>query len=182
MGRRNERTCVAEDMDQYPRSTAMSKPVIVPRIAKTSTLAEGKRQCDHMMREGFVWLTPYSSVTAPCCQSWSSSPSASGPPAKTVGGRVWRPPWSSYAAAARTAASMTETLARLEDQLTGASLTERREAFLQSLGKGSLVFLPRYRQRVIVHKLDHDRRMLVARMGSMKVKVSFDEVTPYESL
>lgn len=80
------------------------------------------------------------------------------------------------------AASMTETLARLEDQLTGASLTERREAFLQSLGKGSLVFLPRYRQRVIVHKLDHDRRMLVAKMGSMKVKVSFDEVTPYESL
>ena len=30
---------------------------------------------------------------------------------------------------------MTETLARLEDQLTGASLTER-EGFLQSLGKG----------------------------------------------
>ena len=48
--------------------------------------------------------------------------------------------------------------------------------------EGSLVFLPRYRQRVIVHKLDHDRRMLVAKMGSMKVKVSFDEVTPYESL
>ncbi|MEC8493310.1 MAG: hypothetical protein VXZ39_00225, partial [Planctomycetota bacterium] len=81
-----------------------------------------------------------------------------------------------------TAASMTETLLQLEDELTGASLTERREAFLQSLGKGSLVFLPRYRQRVIVHKLDHERRVLVAKMGSMKVKVSFDEVTPYESL
>lgn len=77
---------------------------------------------------------------------------------------------------------MEETLDVMESQLTGATLTERREAFIATLGKGSLVFLPRYRQRVVVHKVDREKREVVAKMGSMKVKVSFDEVTPYESL
>ncbi|MEO1697747.1 MAG: hypothetical protein AAFU73_10655 [Planctomycetota bacterium] len=75
-----------------------------------------------------------------------------------------------------------EILDRMEAELTGASLSERREEFLSGLGKGSLVYLPRYRQRVIVHKLDREKRELTAKMGSMKVKVSFDEVTPYEAL
>ena len=77
---------------------------------------------------------------------------------------------------------MEETLDVLESQLTGATLTERREAFIATLGKGSLVYLPRYRQRVVVHKVDREKREVVAKLGSMKVKVSFDEVTPYESL
>ena len=70
----------------------------------------------------------------------------------------------------------------LEADLTGASLSQRRQEFLQSLGKGSLVYLPRYRQRVIVHKVNREKRELVAKLGSMNVKVTFDEVTPYESL
>ncbi|MEM1453062.1 MAG: hypothetical protein AAGI22_28435, partial [Planctomycetota bacterium] len=82
----------------------------------------------------------------------------------------------------QTRSEMEETLDRLESDLTGASLTERREAFIAGLGKGSLVYLPRYRQRVLVHKIDREKRQLVAKLGSMKVKVSFDEVTPYESL
>ncbi|QDV07790.1 Endonuclease MutS2 [Planctomycetes bacterium Poly30] len=77
---------------------------------------------------------------------------------------------------------MEETLDAMESQLTGATLTERREAFIAGLGKGSLVYLPRYRQRVVVHRVDRERREVVAKLGSMKVKVSFDEVTPYESL
>ena len=78
--------------------------------------------------------------------------------------------------------AMREVLDRLEADLTGASLTDRRQAFLDGLGKGSLVYLPRYRQRVIVHKLDKARREVTCKLGSMKVQVSFDEVTPYESL
>jgi len=70
----------------------------------------------------------------------------------------------------------------LEGDLTGASLSERRQEFLRGLGKGSLVYLPRYRQRVVVHKINRERRELVAKLGSMNVTVSFDEVTPYESL
>lgn len=77
---------------------------------------------------------------------------------------------------------MEETLDTMESQLTGATLTERREAFIAGLGKGSLVYLPRYRQRVLVHRVDREKRQVVAKLGSMKVKVSFDEVTPYESL
>ncbi|MFT7170371.1 MAG: DNA mismatch repair protein MutS2 [Paracoccaceae bacterium] len=77
---------------------------------------------------------------------------------------------------------MEETLDTMENQLTGATLTERREEFIAGLGKGSLVYLPRYRQRVLVHRIDREKRQVVAKLGSMKVKVSFDEVTPYESL
>lgn len=75
-----------------------------------------------------------------------------------------------------------EVLDRMEQELTGATLTERRSAFIDGLAKGSLVYLPRYRQRVLVHKIDRERREVVAKMGSMKVRVSFDEVTPYDSL
>ena len=78
--------------------------------------------------------------------------------------------------------AMEEVLDRLQADLSGASLTDRRRSFLASLGKGSLVYLPRYRKRVLVHKLDREREEVVCKMGSMKVRVAFDEVTPYESL
>jgi len=81
-----------------------------------------------------------------------------------------------------TRREMEETLDQLDAELTGASLSERREAFIAGLKKGSLVYLPRYRQRVLVHKVDRERRQVIAKLGSMKVKVSYDEVTPYESL
>ena len=38
------------------------------------------------------------------------------------------------------------------------------------------------RQRVIVHKVNREKREIVAKLGAMNVKVTFDEVTPYESL
>ena len=80
------------------------------------------------------------------------------------------------------AGAMEEILDRLDAEVSGVSLTDRRQAFLDSLKKGSLVYLPRYRQRVLVHKLDRERRTLTCKLGSMKVQVTFDEVTPYESL
>jgi len=81
-----------------------------------------------------------------------------------------------------TARPMRETLKALGAELTGASLTDRREAFLDSLHKGSLVYLPRYRQRVLVHKVDRSKREVSCKLGSMKIRVAFEEVTPYESL
>jgi hypothetical protein len=77
---------------------------------------------------------------------------------------------------------MEEVLDRLQADLSGASLTDRRRTFLAGLGKGSLVYLPRYRKRVLVHKLDREREEVVCKLGAMKVRVPFDEVTPYESL
>tara|TARA_R110002073_G_scaffold88220_2_gene209358 strand:- start:14460 stop:16607 length:2148 start_codon:yes stop_codon:yes gene_type:complete len=80
------------------------------------------------------------------------------------------------------AQAMAAILNQLDQDLSGASLTERRQTFLDSLRKGSLVYLPRYRQRVLVHKLDREKREVVCKLGSMKVRVAYDEVTPYESL
>jgi len=79
-------------------------------------------------------------------------------------------------------ASMRERLEALERDLSGASMTDRRQAFLNGLSKGTLVYLPRYKQRVILKKVDRAGRTITALLGKMKIKVSFDEVTWYESL
>lgn len=80
------------------------------------------------------------------------------------------------------AEAMQERLDALAADLSGASLTERRRSFLGELAKGNLVYLPRYRQRVLVKKVDHQRREVTVKLGSMNMKVPFDEVTWYESL
>jgi len=77
---------------------------------------------------------------------------------------------------------LTATLVKLREALESASLTERREAFLDGLKKGQLVYLPKYRRRLAVHKVDHARRKVVVKLGSVKLDVGFDEVTEYESL
>ena len=77
---------------------------------------------------------------------------------------------------------MSAHLDAMETQLCGASLTDRRKAFLDELSKGELVYLPRYRQRVVVHKVDREKREVTVKLGGMKMKVGFDEVTWYETL
>jgi hypothetical protein len=78
--------------------------------------------------------------------------------------------------------AMGGALGAVDADLGGASLTERRAAFLDGLAKGKLVFVPRYRQRCLVHKVDRERREVTVRLGSMKATVAFDEVTWYEAL
>jgi len=80
------------------------------------------------------------------------------------------------------AANMAERLDALERDISGAALSDRRAAFLDELDKGKLVYLPRYRQRVLVQKVDRKRREVTVKLGAMKMKVPFDEVTWYESL
>jgi DNA mismatch repair protein MutS2 len=72
-------------------------------------------------------------------------------------------------------------LADLDRELSGAALSDRRQQFLDALTKGSFVYLPRYRQRVPVQKVDRDKRSLRVLLGGMNMTVSFDEVTAYES-
>lgn len=76
---------------------------------------------------------------------------------------------------------MDDVLVELEGELTGTALGERRAAFLASLKKGSFVYLPRYKQRVAVAKVDHEKREITVRLGAMTLKVAFDEVASYES-
>lgn len=76
---------------------------------------------------------------------------------------------------------MEDVLTELEAELTGTALGERRAAFLAGLKKGSFVYLPRYKQRVAVAKVDHEKREISVRLGAMTLKVAFDEVASYES-
>jgi DNA mismatch repair protein MutS2 len=82
----------------------------------------------------------------------------------------------------RQRAPLAAALADAERALTSASLTERRQAFLEGLKKGDLVYLPRYRRRCPVHKVDRAGEVLVVKLGSVKLEVAFGEVTPFESL
>ncbi len=68
-------------------------------------------------------------------------------------------------------------LAELEAEITGAALSARREEFLAALKKGSWVYLPRYRQRCAVRKVDRARREVSVLLGKMNLAVPFDEVT-----
>lgn len=78
--------------------------------------------------------------------------------------------------------ALEEVLDALERELSGTALSDRRQAFLDGLKKGSFVYLPRYRQRLVVHKVDHENRQVTVQLGKMRLKVSIDEVTEYESL
>jgi len=73
-------------------------------------------------------------------------------------------------------AAISSALEALEGEITGAALSERREAFLAGLKKGSWVYLPRYAQRVAVARVDRGAREVVVLVGSMRMKVSFDEI------
>jgi DNA mismatch repair protein MutS2 len=81
--------------------------------------------------------------------------------------------------AQRTA--MGEALGRIDAELSGAALSERRATFLAGLKKGSWVYLPRYRQRVHVLKVDRGEREVTVQVGGMRMKVSFDELESRES-
>ncbi len=77
--------------------------------------------------------------------------------------------------------ALEEAFLDLDRELSGAALSDRRQQFLDSLSKGSFVYLPRYRQRVPVQKVDREKGELRVLLGGMSMKVSFDEVTAYES-
>ena len=69
------------------------------------------------------------------------------------------------------------TLEQIDRALGGASLTERRQVFLGGLKKGELVWLPRYKQRCVVTRIDKAREQVTVRLGGMKLAVPFDDVT-----
>jgi DNA mismatch repair protein MutS2 len=77
--------------------------------------------------------------------------------------------------------AMDEILSALDHELSGSALSDRRQAFLDGLSKGSFVFLPRYRQRVAVQRVDRANREITVQLGKMTMRVSFDEVASYET-
>ena len=81
-----------------------------------------------------------------------------------------------------TAGPMAERLDAIELHLSGEALGERRREFLEGLGKGKLIYLPRYKKRVLIHKVDRAKREVTVKLGAMTMRVPFEEVTWYESL
>lgn len=79
-------------------------------------------------------------------------------------------------------AQLEQSLSVLRSALVDASLTERRKVFLERLKKGELVYLPRYRRRAPVQRVDQDKREVTVKIGGMKLTVPFEEVTIYEGL
>lgn len=75
------------------------------------------------------------------------------------------------------ASAMRAALDEIERALSRASLTERRQTFLDGLSKGQLVYIPRYRQRCAIKKVERDKRNVTVRLGSMNLSVPFDEIT-----
>lgn len=83
--------------------------------------------------------------------------------------------------AAPAAHTLRELLDQAESELSGAALSERRQAFLAALAKGKLVYVPRYRQRCVVSRVDRGRQLLRVQVGKLTVEVPFDEVTWYDN-
>jgi DNA mismatch repair protein MutS2 len=82
--------------------------------------------------------------------------------------------------AAPAARTLGEVFDQAEAELSGAALSERRKAFLRGLAKGQLVYVPRYRQRCVVQRVDRARELLRVLVGKLTVEVPFDEVTWYD--
>jgi DNA mismatch repair protein MutS2 len=72
--------------------------------------------------------------------------------------------------------------AELEAALSAGGLTDRRQAFLDGLKKGALVYLPRYRKRCPVLRLDRPRGRIVVRLGQRELDLSLDEVSAFEAV
>jgi DNA mismatch repair protein MutS2 len=73
-------------------------------------------------------------------------------------------------------------LAELECALGDAALSDRRASFLAGLKKGELVWLPRFKKRVQVVRIHKEKKELEVKLGARELRVSFDDVTFYESL
>ncbi|MEZ5990085.1 MAG: hypothetical protein R3F30_13365 [Planctomycetota bacterium] len=65
----------------------------------------------------------------------------------------------------------------LEELLAGTSLGRRRERYLAQVKKGHMVYVPRYRRRCKVLKLERARRRVHVEMGGLKVEVPFEEIS-----
>ncbi len=76
--------------------------------------------------------------------------------------------------------AMGDTLGELEAELSGSALSARRAEFLAALKKGSFVYVPRYKQRLSVQKVDRAEREVTVQLGAMRMRVSFDEISAWE--
>ena len=74
-----------------------------------------------------------------------------------------------------------ETVGKLRDEverlLVGTPLGEKREAFARSLKKGEEVYVPRFREKAKVRKIDKGGRVLTVLLNGLPVEIGFDDVS-----
>ncbi len=74
-----------------------------------------------------------------------------------------------------------ETLAKLRTALRSASLTDRRQSFLDELRKGDLVYVPRFSKRCPVLRIDRDKGRVKVRLGRQELMLELDDVSISDS-
>ena len=74
--------------------------------------------------------------------------------------------------------ALSEELSRL---LVGTPLGEKREAFARSLKKDDEVYVPKFRERAKVKKIDKGGRSLIVLLNGIRTEISFDDVSWLEA-
>ncbi len=77
--------------------------------------------------------------------------------------------------------SMEGLFGELAESVGAASLTDARASFLGALKKGDFVWVPRFKKRCPVLRLDRDRGKLRVRLGNQELELAFDDVSALES-
>lgn len=67
--------------------------------------------------------------------------------------------------------------AEVDRLLVGTPLGEKREAFARSLKKGAEVYVPRFREKAKVRKIDKGGRLLTVLMNGTPVQIGFDDIS-----
>lgn len=65
----------------------------------------------------------------------------------------------------------------IEGLLQRSSLGRRREKYLESVKKGHMVYVPRFRRRCEVKKIDRKRRTISVDIGAVRMDLPFDDIS-----
>ena len=75
-----------------------------------------------------------------------------------------------------------EGVMRILAALESTSLGAKREQFIKKLNAGDWVYVPKFRQRCVVRRVDHKREEIHVQVGAIAMQLGFAEVTWYETL
>ena len=70
-----------------------------------------------------------------------------------------------------------QVLQKLHAEVEGCDLGKRWQAFVAGLKKGDMVFVPKFRERLQVVKIQRKRQILKLRYGNLDVELPIREVT-----
>jgi len=72
---------------------------------------------------------------------------------------------------------LNEFLEHLRQLLGTTPLAERKDEFLRTLKKGSLIWVPRYRERMTILKVNRRKSVVLVRHGALEIEIPMREIT-----